>query len=47
MAAREGKVYVARALLKAGADKSLKDSTGKTPAEVALLNGHGGIRELK
>lgn len=42
-AARFGHTTVVEALLKAGADKTIKNKDGKLPSDLATANGHEGI----
>jgi len=45
-AAFTGRVEVVRVLMELGADKSITNEDGKTPAEVAELRGHETIAAL-
>ncbi|MCK7582871.1 MAG: ankyrin repeat domain-containing protein [Chromatiales bacterium] len=46
VAARQGSVNVARALLKAGADPARRDAMGATPLQVALLTGKTQVAQM-
>lgn len=45
-AARGGHLAIVQLLLKAGADRELRDGDGKTALEIATAGGHTGIAEL-
>jgi ankyrin repeat protein len=45
-AARAGQKQVVEILLKAGADRTVRDGDGKTPLDLAVASGHAGVAEL-
>jgi ankyrin repeat protein len=45
-AARTGHLGIAKTLLKAGADPTLRDADGKTPAEIVDASGHADLAKL-
>lgn len=46
VAARHGRVVIARELLKAGADPNARNKTGETPTQIALIEGKTQLAEV-